>query len=76
MSQIRERSIKASTIAAPPADGNADDTACTVGAAGQSGDAPQPSDQRREKVTLMLALVSCCPGTIGVEAAESSAAWR
>jgi hypothetical protein len=42
----------------------------------RNGGAPQPSDQRREKVTLILALVSCCPGTIGVEAAESSAASR
>ena len=70
------RSIKARTLAAPSADGNADESAGiarAVGAAGQSGGAPQPSDQRREKVTLMLADVSGCPGTIGVEAAESSA---
>ena len=45
----------------------------TVAILGQNGGARRPFDQRRENVTVMLALVSCCPGTIGVDPAPSAA---
>lgn len=46
------------------------------GAAGQIGGALGSPTQRREKVTVMLALVSCWPGTMGVDAASPPTASR